>query len=118
MGQSPEVKYAHLQAEIQRAILHNFPNEERTGCPAESTVREIAQRPDRITAEDDSDERSVWFHVTHCSPCYRNFLELRAAERAYEQSRSRIFRRLAVAIAFAAVGALGWFLWIVMTGHR
>src|ERR1035438_9031891 len=108
MDESPEVKYSRLQAEVQRAILHNYPNPERRGWPAEAMVRKLAKTPDELTTADDNDERSVWFHVTHCSPCYSKFLELRVSERRYRQRRFRIFRRAAFATAFAVVGALGW----------
>jgi hypothetical protein len=118
MNESPELKYSRLQAEIQRAILHNYPNPDRRGCPSAAVVREIARRPDELTAKDDNDERSVWFHVTHCSPCYANFLELRFAGRAHQQKRFRILRRLAFATAVAVVVVLGWVLWLTMTGRK
>ena len=119
MDESPELKYSRLQAEIQRAILNNYPNPARRGCPADAMVREIANRPDQLTPEDEDDQSSVWFHVTHCSPCYANFLKLRAAGRACERPKFKIFRRLLFGTAVAIMAALlGWILWITITGHR
>lgn len=81
MNESSEEKYRRLQAEIQSAILRNYPNPDRQGCPGDATVRNLAANPDSIKAEDEADEQSAWYHITHCSPCYASFLELRDAGR-------------------------------------
>lgn len=81
MNESPEEKYGRLQGEIQRAILQSYPNPERKGCAAEATICNFATNPDTIKAEDETDEQGEWYHVTHCSPCYARFLELRNAGR-------------------------------------
>lgn len=81
MSERPEDKYRRLQSEVQRAILRSYPNPDRRGCPDESTINSLAMNPDRITAEDENDEKSAWNHITHCSPCYASFLEFRKASR-------------------------------------
>jgi hypothetical protein len=81
MNESPEEKYGRLQCEIQRAILQSYPNPERHGCPGETTIRNFATNPDTIGAADETDEHGGWYHITHCSPCYASFLELRNAGR-------------------------------------
>ena len=86
MNESPEEKYGRLQGEIQRAILRSYPNPERQGCPAEAAIRNFAMNPDTITAEDETDEHGEWYHITHCSPCYASFLELRNAGRDHPRT--------------------------------
>ena len=81
MEESLEEKYRRLQDEIQRAILRNYQNPERRGCPGDATVRNFAANPDAIKVEYETDEHCAWYHVTHCSPCYATFLELREAGR-------------------------------------
>jgi hypothetical protein len=87
MNESAEEKYWRLQREIQGAILRNYPNPSRKGCPGEETVRELAANPDSIKAEDEADEQGDWYHITHCSPCYTSFLESRDATRANWKER-------------------------------
>jgi hypothetical protein len=79
MNESLEAKYCRLQSEIQRAILRNYPNRERRGCPDDAVLRTFAANPDSIKAEDEANADGAWFHITHCSPCYASFLELRNA---------------------------------------
>jgi hypothetical protein len=81
MKESPDEKYFRLQSEIQRAILRNYPNPERRGCPGDAVVRYLAANPDSIKIEDETDEHGAWYHITHCSPCYARFVELRNAGR-------------------------------------
>jgi hypothetical protein len=84
MNESPEKRYSGLQSEIQRAILQSYPNPDRQGCPGDATIRNFATNPDSITADDETDERSGWYHITHCSPCYASFLKLRNAGRKHQ----------------------------------
>jgi hypothetical protein len=81
MNESSEEKYRRLQSEIQRAILQSYPNPLRHGCPGDATIRKFAEDPDSIKAEDETDTQGDWYHITHCSPCYANFLQLRDAGR-------------------------------------
>ena len=90
MNESSEEKYRRLQSEIQRAILRNYPNPDRQGCPGDATVRNLAANPDSIKAEDEADEQGVWYHITHCSPCYASFLELRAAGRGQRREKEAV----------------------------
>lgn len=41
MNESLEEKYCRLQSEIQRAILRNYPNRERRGCPGDAVLRNL-----------------------------------------------------------------------------
>jgi hypothetical protein len=107
MNESTEEKYRRLQREIQGAILRNYPNPKRQGCPGDATVRKLAANPDSIKAEDDGDEQGAWHHITHCSPCYASFLGLRDAGRADLGERESI----AVGCA-AAPRRRGWRRWL------
>jgi hypothetical protein len=70
MAETPEEKYNRIAAAVRRTILENFPNPDRVGCPGDGKVREVASR--RTILEDDD-----WQHITHCSPCYAEFLEVK-----------------------------------------
>jgi hypothetical protein len=87
-----EQRYERLKNEVQQAILRNFPNPERKGCPGDEVVREVAARRELI--EDDA-----WKHITHCSPCYATFLEHK------EQIRRERRRRGLLILVGAAVAA-------------
>lgn len=68
MAETPEQKYNRIAAAVQQTILNNFPNPNRVGCPGEARVRAVAARS-AIVEDDD------WQHITHCSECYREFLD-------------------------------------------
>jgi hypothetical protein len=67
MAETPEQKYERLRLAVQEAILRDYPNPERKGCPDNALVREVAWRDELI-------KDAVWQHITHCSPCYAEFL--------------------------------------------
>jgi hypothetical protein len=78
MAETPEQKYERLRLAVQEAILRDYPNPERKGCPDSALVREVAWRDELI-------KNAVWQHITHCSPCYAEFLELKEE---WRQSRA------------------------------
>jgi hypothetical protein len=92
MNESLEEKYCRLQSEIQRAILRNYPNLERRGCPGDAVLRNLAANPDSIKAEDETNVDGAWYHISHCSPCYASFLELRNAGRDQRHARKTASR--------------------------
>jgi hypothetical protein len=67
MAETPEQKYNRIAAAVHQTILQNFPNPNRIGCPRSARLREVAGR--RTIVEDED-----WQHITHCSPCYAQFL--------------------------------------------
>ena len=102
--ESPEDKYERLKRQLQESILRDYPNPERKGCPSYAVLKELAERP---LAEEVQDEPS-WQHVTHCSECYREFLELNGALR--QQSANRKAKaRFASGIGVALVVVAGLF---------
>jgi hypothetical protein len=70
MTETPREKYERLRKAVQEAILTDYPNLDRVGCPVASVVREVASR-EELTKD------AVWEHITHCSPCYRLFLKFK-----------------------------------------
>ena len=89
--------------ELQQATLREFPNPERLGCPGSDVVEGLARRTLPST-------HPALEHVTHCSPCYGEYLAVR------RQIRRAFFVRIAgiaavcvLAVAAATYIALGRF---------
>jgi hypothetical protein len=110
MGESSQQKYSRIQRDIQSAILENYPNPDRNGCPGRPVVEGFARNPEQITADDDVNPESNWYHITHCSPCYAEFLELRTAFRK-QRIQQRSTRRAIIRTALVVIaGGVGWFV--------
>lgn len=79
--ETPEEKWKRLQGEIQQGILDGYPNPERRGCLDRDCIHALAARSAQFddTIEDDPN----WKHVTHCSPCYAEYIE------AFKRVRAR-----------------------------
>jgi hypothetical protein len=93
--------FEQFQDIVQQAILREFPNPERKGCPGTQILRELASRPRPI-------RDAAWEHVTHCSPCFREFLDLRTeAKQQFELEHRRAIRRRTALAAIAVVVAGG-----------
>jgi hypothetical protein len=73
MKETPEQKWKRVQAQVQNGILNAYPNLERRECPDGAGILALARRSAQFddTIEDDPE----WKHVTHCSPCYAQYLE-------------------------------------------
>ena len=72
MSETPKEKSRRIQRVLQEAVLNNYPNPERIGCPGRAALERLARMPDRIEAL----ETAGWEHVTHCSPCYAEYLQI------------------------------------------
>lgn len=103
MPESPEQISNEIQDLLQQAVLNDYPNPERKGCVGEHVVREVAAR--QMPVRD-----SAWEHITHCSPCYREFLGFRAE---LAGARRRLVRRnrIVLATALAAASIAGILIW-------
>jgi hypothetical protein len=86
-------KYDRMRIQIQNLVLQAYPNPERKGCSAAS-IGEYARKVSNWEAvEGDSEYR----HITHCSPCYREFLsalEDIRAKRVQPDSGGRLPRKM------------------------
>src|SRR5579884_4102925 len=104
MPDSPQERYERIQEILQEAILRDYPNPERRGCVGDDVLKRMAERTRPV-------RDAQWEHVTHCSPCYREFLDFRA-QVLERQARGRRTRRraLAAAAVLIVVGIYGYFL--------
>jgi hypothetical protein len=70
---TPDEKWGRLQNKVQDGILKAYPNPERNGCLSREGVVELAMRSARF--DEAMEDDPTWHHVTHCSPCYSEYLE-------------------------------------------
>jgi len=71
--ETPSQKWGRLQNQIQRGISRAYANPERNGCINDSGIRELARRA--AVFDDSIEDDPDWKHVTHCSPCYAQYLQ-------------------------------------------
>src|SRR4051794_38348966 len=96
--ETPKEKYDRLQRVIQSEILTAYPNPTRKDCPGDAVVKQVAERKDVTTDE-------PWEHITHCSPCYTEFLAYKDAFRERDKKRKTWFRYQMIAAACLVVAA-------------
>ena len=97
--ESPEAKFDRLKKQLQQAILRDYPNPERKGCPDGVVLRALAEKPLDQPVENDPH----WQHITHCSECYREFL---AFNEAFRQRRKQRQVQVRWALVLTAAVAL------------
>jgi hypothetical protein len=86
---------------LGRGLLKEFPNPERSECPGSDVLKRIASRTMPLA------EAGKWLdHLGSCSPCYKDFSELRKVR---EVQRKRTLFAFAASI-LVAVGIGGWVL--------
>jgi hypothetical protein len=91
MAESHEEQFERISGIVQQSILKGYPNPTREGCPGDAAVREVASRSELK-------EDALWQHITHCSPCYAEFLRIKEEIRAgAERHRATTRRRLLTA---------------------
>jgi hypothetical protein len=101
---SPGRSFEQAKEILQEAILRDYPNPARLGCPGSAVLTRLATF-DLPQTTDPS-----WEHITHCSPCYGEFLGFRAeAKKAGKHARQRNRAFLVAAAALVVIGA-GWLL--------
>ena len=101
--ESPEAKFDRLKRKLQDSILSQYPNPERKGCPGTAVLQGLARKYSDERVEGDEN----WHHVTHCSECYREFLDIRRKYKADTRKR-RVLTRWVVAAAILVI-AVGLF---------
>lgn len=108
--ESPEIRYERLKKQLQDAILRDYPNPERRGCPGDDALKSLARRP----LDEDLEGEPQWYHVTHCSECYREYLAYRAVGRG----RTNVTKvRMASAVAAAVVITAGLAFFLLKRGQ-
>src|SRR5436190_2162921 len=103
--ESPEAKFDRLKKQLQDAILRDYPNPERKGCPGEVVLRKLAARPLDRPVEDDPH----WQHITHCSECYREFLAFNNEARQGAKARK-------ASLGWVLAGASAAFIVAILIG--
>jgi hypothetical protein len=96
--ETPKEKYERLQRVIQSEILTAYPNPTRKDCLGDAVVKQVAERKEVTTDE-------PWEHITHCSPCYAEFLAYKDSFRDGEKKRKAWFRYQMVTAACLVVAA-------------
>jgi len=90
-----------LREALRRTFLDGHPNPERRGCPGSDILKAIASG--RLTLE----EAEPWiYHLSSCSPCTREFSELR---KDYQRQRLQRVAAMAAGVLLAAVIVV-WFV--------
>lgn len=70
--ETPEEKWNRVQQQIRQGITEGYPNPERKGCPGVETIAQLAFRS--ASFDDAIEDDPQWHHITHCSPCYSEYL--------------------------------------------
>ena len=92
---------------LGRGLLKEFPNPDRAGCPGSDVLRKIASHELPLP------EAEKWLdHLTSCSPCYRDFIELQAG---YRHRRMQTILAIAASILIV-VSVAGWALFFKQKG--
>ena len=87
---------------LARGLSREFPNPQRVGCPGPAVLRSIALHKLPLS------EADPWLdHLGSCSPCFREFSEIR--KQATSQRKRTQMWLAAAAMVILAVG--GW-LWV------
>ena len=87
---------------LNRTFLDGYPNPERRGCPGSDVLKAVASR--RLGLE----EAEPWInHLSSCSPCTREFAELR---QAFQQRQRLRLASVAAGLLIVLVAAAWLFL--------
>jgi hypothetical protein len=97
--ETPKQKFERLQNAVQSEILTAYPNPTRQGCPGDVVVKQVAGRKNLI-------KDAPWEHITHCSPCYGEFLAYKEEFRASAKKQSRLVRIQILAAACLILAVL------------
>lgn len=101
--ESPEAKFDRLKKLLQDSILRDYSNPERKGCSGDAILKRLAEKPWDEAIENDPH----WQHITHCSECYREFLDFNNAYRQHvKTSKARVITTVAVAAVVVVLALL------------
>lgn len=103
--ESPKAKYDRLKRQLQDSILSDYPNPDRKGCPGDVIIRSLAERASDEKVENDAH----WHHLTHCSECYREFLDLRRRLKNTAEKRTPLVLWGAITALALIVGFSLWY---------
>jgi hypothetical protein len=91
---------------LEEAYLTAYPNPDRVGCPKPEVIEQIVTGETKLAVGSE-----IVHHLTHCSPCFRIFIDARNRSRA-RRRRDSILRRVgavaAVVVLIAAAAVVWW----------
>jgi hypothetical protein len=97
----PDIERQLLSA-FEQSALHDFPNPDRNGCPGADFLRTLATNRKSVSLRDPR-----LSHVTHCSPCFKEFAAFRAeAEKRHRRSRLTLIAASVILVSLALGGYL------------
>lgn len=104
--ESQQEAFERVQKLLEEAILRDYPNPERIGCPGTDALKRIAFQEVPPTSD------PAWQHAIRCAPCYTEFIQLRTDHKARRQ-KARVYRRyalggLAASVLICLVWIFGW----------
>ena len=85
---------------LAKSALNDYPNPERIGCPGREFLERLAFNRKSIPLSDPRLD-----HIVHCSPCFRELSEIKAARK---KKTRRIWIGLAAAAALILIGLGVW----------
>jgi len=91
---------------LSESALRDYPNPERTGCPGQQFLSQLATDRRSISLND-----ARLDHVLHCSPCFSEFLAIRKST-----ARTQRARRIVLAGTVAAVLLVAVAIWLFGRG--
>jgi hypothetical protein len=94
---TPEQEKAMLDL-FEQASLNDYPNPDRIGCPGSEFLKQLASNRRSIKL---SDRRLD--HVTHCSPCFREFVSFREGLRRAKTTRRAVMTGVGALAAGVAI---------------
>src|SRR4051794_9212697 len=99
---------SEILKQLEQAYLTAYPNPERIGCPSPVIIEHIVSGQIRPPAASD-----IVRHLTHCSPCFKLFLDARDRIRSHGRKTFVATSRAGMAAIFAlfVLGAGALVLW-------
>lgn len=90
---------------LEEAYLTAYPNPDRVGCPQPEAIERFVTGETKLSVGSE-----LVHHLTHCSPCFRIFIDARERMRARRRriSALRRFGAVAAVIVIAAAGVFWW----------
>lgn len=94
----------HPDSAMDEVFAYANPNPERTGCPSDEVLQQLASRQRPIADP-------AYEHLAQCSPCYRTFRAFQRAQRSTPRREHRhAWRWLAAAVGAGLAVLPVWFV--------
>ncbi len=83
---------------LSESALRDYPNPERAGCPGQQFLSQLATDRRSISLKDERLD-----HVSHCSPCFSEFLAIRKSNAGKQRVRTIVAAGTVAAVLLVAV---------------